>query len=219
MNLWLTWTLITALGWLVSAYLGSFIGFGGDATSFFPFLSIENDLEWGVAYGLAYGLIIGVSSWLFLRNRVNLPIAWIPLTILGFTAGNGLASYVLYGVVYNTIDIFNSSLDLFIDGLYGVVNGVCVALCQSLVLRTTRLNPWTWFRATWAGMVLGEFIGWTLFLRIANEFIRDQTTLGFTHNWPTVIDTAAGSIAGLVVGAMTGIVLISIPASSPQDSL
>lgn len=202
MKLWLAWTFITAIGWLFSAYLGSYIGFEDDTAYLASFFKVGNDFEWGTVYGLIYGLIVGFSSWIFLRNRIRLSALWIPLTVLGFSVGNGCGSY-LNGWLYDNVDLVSPSVHLFLDSGYGIVNGFWVALTQGFALREARLNAYSWFRATWLGIAVGEFLGWAILWQIL--------PIGIVDFSPTLADMLAGGFAGLVVGGATGLVLVLEP--------
>ncbi|MEO0533208.1 MAG: hypothetical protein AAF215_05005 [Cyanobacteria bacterium P01_A01_bin.123] len=202
MKLWLSWTLITALGWLISAYLGAFIGFEDDTAYIASFFNVGNNFEWGIVYGLIYGLIVGISSWVFLHNRIRLSALWIPLTFLGFAVGNGLGSY-LNAWAYDNIEAVDSGVQLFLDSWYGIVNGFWVALCQSSVLRNTHINAYSWFKAAWLSIALGEFLGWAILWQILPIALLDFS--------PALADMMAGSLVGLIVGGITGLVLIAAP--------
>ncbi|MEM6591924.1 MAG: hypothetical protein AAF651_08715 [Cyanobacteria bacterium P01_C01_bin.73] len=197
MALWLSWSIIMALAWAASGYLGAFIGFEEDVGAIGEFFNVDSNWEWGLTYGLIYGAFVGVSSWLFLRDRVRLPFIWIPLTIVGFTIGNGLGSYVVY--------------DIWVDGpygnpvfdsLYGFLNGLCIALVQSFVARQSRLEPLLWFGLTVAGVTVGEYIAWYLIL--------GQLPYEWFDAFAGPIEAAGGAIAGAIFGGTTGIALLTL---------
>lgn len=141
---WLLWLSATLVGIVVGTVL-FFAGVGA-----FPgvvaFLDFESDAGFGAALGAIFGTTFGVAQWMVLRRYVGRVGAWVPLTIVSWSAfwalniagvfgeGEGLAGMIAEGLAHGLILGLSVGAAQWVAlrngavsgaGLWIAINGVC----------------------------------------------------------------------------------------------
>jgi hypothetical protein len=174
---------IFGLAWLVLNAGGWGLGFGLQAMWMRVPLTEGLSSLLGVLIAAA---VIGLAQWLALRwllprlETVSMGVAWVILTMFGFSAGF-LAGSLVSGLVNTGTDALAAALLNFVAwGLVGLVTGF---LQWSLLQMAVRGAPW------WIGLNgIGYGLGAVLLLRLQLE---------------RSVGVFAFALAGLVVGAAT----------------
>ncbi len=192
---WAGWTLATALGWAAAGYTGLPVGRIVTVEGGLPAV-FEVAVNMGVI-GALIGALTGAGQWLFLRHRPVATPWWLPGTALGW--GLGLPLTLLANAI---LGIGLSA------GLYGLWIGALVALSQWLLSRRLIIFPRRWLFANLLAFPLGFLVAGSL-ERLLLAATGGQW--GLAH-WQTAFTS---SLAGAVVGLITGIALIGSLAPHP----
>lgn len=143
----LSWAILTAVGWVVAALVGTQLGLGG-----IPGVAVA---------GLLGGAAIGAFNWFVLRGKINGSGWWILATAVGFGAGLallGLVGGLVSLLVQNEIAVF-----IVTYAFCGVI--AAVPQWFFLIQRSPRA-PW-WLAASGLGWGLGLLV--VLVTRLADS--------------------------------------------------
>ncbi len=195
-RLWAAWTLATALGLVVA--VGWVVILAG-------ILLIEFEILFALLLGLLLGgLIVSLPQYLVLRSRLRSPGGWITATALG-------SILALIGTTLIIALSATSRLHLDSEFAYlatsGVAFGTLLGLSQGLALRRTVRGAGWWILGSAAGWSLGVYV---LFASSYGDLLYaplDITEIGLLLRL---------AIAGLVVGAVTGAVLVWLLGWAPR---
>jgi len=135
----------------------------------------------GVVLGIITGAIVGSLQWIVLRSWAPAVRWWIPLTALGFGIVHGFNDALTY-----------RPLDL---PVIHILDGVVVGTAQWFALRRVLLRAWLWLPAVAIAWVAGSTIAVALLGQVTGDPLAELFV-----GW--------GS-AGLVIGAVTGAVLVA----------
>jgi len=190
LNMWTIWALVTTVGWLLAGFSGLPLGRAVVVEgSTDVILSVA--LNMGLLGALIGGLI-GTSQWYFLRRRVRLAGWWVVATALGWGVG------LLVALLLNLL----AGLGLC-AGLYGVVIGLAVGTAQWLVLRQTTPQAGKWIWVTVVALPVG-----IAFSGVIESGLLARSSGGLAQaRW---LAAFAGGMAGLLVGAITGMTLVAL---------
>jgi hypothetical protein len=198
---WLFWLLMN----LLSIAASSVILFGG-----LLYAALSVDLTWGLDLiltgtwvgalaGLAAGLLIGVAQWLVIRRHVPRAFHWVWKTAIGSSIGyaGSLTLFNAFLVLGDPIDKgepLGAVLMIVVELWLGLILGTAIAVMQWTILRRVARGARRWIGANGLAWAPGLYIA-----------IWPRQTL-VNGGYLTLL--LYGSLGGLLVGAVTGLVLL-----------
>jgi len=208
MNYWLKWTTACGLGEFLGIGVAAGIGFGvvmslGEPDTLGEKLFV---VLTAVVSGIIEGLVTGSLQWWILREKYRSVRArnWLLYTALGAAIG------WLLGMTPSTFFLgqsnassspseFSSALIALLACGVGMVLGALFGFCQWLELKKHTPDAAWWIVANTMAWTIGLMI-----IYLGASMPTATTTLGMV----VVIGTVSGLLAGLFVGAITGLFLI-----------
>ncbi len=212
--LWLRWTAVCGIGEFVGIAAAAVIAlctnrFIGEPTTLLTIITIylaatfSGIIEGGItgylqATVLSKALGVNMKRWVLLTVAIAV-MGWIIGTTPSIINTNQSFSSTQTATATALIDLSFWSILLYAAGL-GIVTGALFGLFQTVELRRHVVNSWQW--------IVANALGWTLAMVII--FIAATTPTILTP-LPVVIlyGAVAGLLAGLAVGAVTGIPLVN----------
>jgi hypothetical protein len=215
MSKWQLWR-----DWVIANCVGELLGLGlatgatlmlvrSSGPSIPPAFTALTILSAVVVFGLCEGAVVGYAQWLVLRRRLQIERgSWVGVTSLA-----AVAAWLL-GMLPNTIVKLSATIAnteplpepgpvrmLLLSAGLGIVGGLILASCQSLILwRYSRRAPW-WLLANAAAWAVGmPIIFFAAGLPTATTPLVYVIILGLT----------TFGVTGAVVGAIHGLVLVFI---------
>jgi len=210
--------------WIIANALAELIGLGASSLLWLLFFfGMESNLgillsATVVVVGstLLEGSAVGIGQWLVLRQR--LPA--LPLRSWWIATGLGALVAWTFGMIPSTMMTFGAeitpaapppelsdALTYTLAALMGLALGPVLGLPQWWVLRRHVSHAWQWIPANAAAWALGMP---TIFMVIG------LIPTGTVTVWTVVIVLCGLALAGAVVGAVHGIVLLRLPARESQ---
>jgi hypothetical protein len=189
---WLLWVVMSTVGFVIAGVIGHFpFGFsvGDDAN-----LTVENAVV-GFVFGAVTGTIIGALQFVVLRSLLQRLVS----RRFAFRAGWWvLATAVGVGVTHAIGDAAPSPVTY---AMLAVLAGAVVGILQWVVLRRLVKRAGWWVIAS----IVGWFVGLIVGMFLANS--AGLTTSTGLEDWRTQ-HAIVGLVAGVVSGAITGIMLV-----------
>lgn len=203
MRLWLSWTIATALGWLLIVYPGLNLR---DETIFA--WNMLPAMAWKLFINtIALGLIVGLLQHLLLRFDTRISNWWIAISTVSYAFGSSLAFLIsAAGIGLGNPRTLSSQGEEFLSmplALTMLTGGALAGLIQAYALK----NSFSVHRGQkillW---ILGTALGWSL------GFF--ATSYGWRLNVPLYLQSA---FAGLIIGAVTGMFLLIQLRDEPRN--
>jgi hypothetical protein len=194
-TLWEWWVLATVVGGLVG------IGVAAIASGIAVHLGTVSTIALLYGVGAAQGIALGFSQWLVLRRYVKHVGLWVLATGLGALVAWSIGLKVIVAL---TLMLFRSTA---FDNLtwawllavfcLGVWVGTVLGLAQWCVLRTHVRRGILW--------VLANALAWGLGVSMVLMGVTKPGVMGVET---ALIGVSTGAMAGVVIGAVTGIALV-----------
>jgi hypothetical protein len=209
MNYWLRWTAVCGLGEFLGIGVAAGIGFGVVMTLGEPDTLGEKlfVILTAIVSGIIEGLVTGWLQWWVLREKFAAVKAkdWLFYTALGAATGWILGmtpSTFLMGQGGATpVPEFSSALIALLAAGAGLVLGALFGFFQWLELRKHTVQAARWIPANAIAWAIGLAI-----IYLGASMPTAETALAMV----ILIGTVSGLLAGLSVGAITGLFLIKL---------
>ena len=209
MNYWLRWTAVCGLGEFLGIGVAAGIGFGVVMTLGEPDTLGEKlfIILTAIVSGIIEGLVTGWLQWWVLREKFAAVKAkdWLFYTALGAATGWILGmtppTFLMGQGGATPVPEFSSALIALLAAGAGLVLGALFGFFQWLELRKHTVQAARWIPA--------NAIAWTIGLAIiylGASMPTAETALAMV----ILIGTVSGLLAGLSVGAITGLFLIKL---------
>lgn len=168
-------------------------------------------LQGGGAYRLAL-VPLGITQGLALRPYVGNAVKWVLATLLGLVVGLVAAMAIVMVIVFSAGDVVLGpvAFALFILGVYGVAAalvGAAVGLFQRLLCLSGVRKAGQWTLVCTVGWALASATWIGASFLFAGPWTGDLTRL---IELGPIISFAAGAVGGIVLGAITGRLLVSL---------
>jgi hypothetical protein len=190
--LWLSWALVTCIGFALGFQIDHILG---------GLLSFKYGIGFmgSISYTVFAGLLIGVGQWLILRSRFKWAWAWPIATALGYPIGYGIGFFVVFlGLLEIAILIpqfFANDLIQFVWNLIsGCFAGFFIGIFQWLSLRTKSHGMFKWVLVSMLSWAIG--IGFSQFFTLLSL---QMGTVGHT-------DWLGGLVFSPLIGATIGVI-------------
>ncbi len=179
-RLWLTWVIITGIGWPIAELIGEFV-----KALFIP-TDTPPDIGSLFISGIASGATLGVLQWLVLRQRIKRASFWILASALGI----GMFQVVSYLLEAQRGFVLDRSKLI----LNGILLGAFLGIFQGMLISRYHLLAIVW--------VLGSTIAWTVGMSaLCNcaliQFMTEQMMA--YQVWVLIPGTIAGIITGFII--------------------
>ncbi len=186
-GIWALWTLVTALGYSLGLYAGFFLA------HFLP----------GAIGVAAIGFVVALSQRPVLQRRLEPPAShiWLPTDTAGWVAGPiaGMAAVFMLAMLATEAELFDPGRTGVVEVAGGLaLVGALSGYIQARVLRRYVLASRWWIVAStagWAASALGLGVLVPLGERV----------------YPVISLLLAPAVSGLILGVVTGGVLVRLP--------
>jgi hypothetical protein len=197
---WLFWLLTNVLSIAVSSVIRVlglvFAGLSGDEMGGLELILAGTWI--GAVTGLAGGFLVGPAQWLVIRRHIPRAFHWIWKTAIGFSVGYAGALTLMntVSVVY-PLGHLGPYWEFFIAVValsMGLILGTAIGAMQWTILRQSARGAWRWVVANGLAWAPGLYIAlWS------EQVYADEWYLGAL---------LYGGWGGLLVGAVTGVILL-----------
>ena len=206
------WIATSTIGWTVGLALGS-------ATTYTITITFHENfgfqLWWLGVSGAMAGASVGIMQWLILRRQLSRAGWWIWASIVGGAVGFSLTGWFPLNptVGFGLIGLVGRLGDVTVGAMLGIQIGAPLGIMQWFVLRQRFFRAGWWLLANIVGFASGFAAASVINDVVISLFFGIGTALSPSPTPITAFIAAAvgggglGSVVGLAIGAITGMML------------